>query len=154
MIGGKIVVTFYEVPISKDYLKIVFKEKLLLLTVWDDDFKEDFDGENMSFFSLLSTQERVLEEYIDLRIIGTEHRFFVVMGQEFKIFNFRRKHISSEKSGLLEDKPDEKEIEKYNILMKELGLKPEKVRPVVFVTDSKVDFYMKEMENRDDKKDF
>ena len=71
---------------------------------------------------------------VHLIYIGTEHRFFVVMGQEFKIFNFRRKHISSEKSGLLEDKPDEKEIEKYNILMKELGLKPEKVRPVVFIT--------------------
>ena len=139
------VVAFYGVPISKDYLTIIFKEKLLALK--DNDVNELLDGilgcfdENgnfnekyLSFFSLLSDQEGVFDKYINLRILGTEDRFFVSMGQEFKIFNSRRKHKPSEKSGILEDKPNEKEVKKYNVLMKELGLKPEKVRPVVFVT--------------------
>ncbi len=146
------VVTFYGVPISKNYLKIILRKKLLPLTIHDVDFTErldiltgcfddnwEYNEENLNFFALLSPQEGIFEEYLDLRIIGTEHRFFVVMGQEFEIFNSRRKHITPEKSGILEDKPDEKEVKKYNALMKELNLKPEKVRPVVFVTVGPLD---------------
>lgn len=141
------VVTFYGVPISKDYLTTIFMKKLLTLALKNESFKKrldwilgcfgedgNFNEENLSLSSLLSDQEGVFDECIDLRIIGTEHRFFVVMGQEFKIFNSGKKHKPSEKSGILEDKPDEKEVKKYNVLMKELGLKPEKARPVVFVT--------------------
>ncbi len=141
------VVAFYGVPLSKDYLTAIFMKKLLPLALKDSNVKErldgilgcfdedgNFDEEIPHFNSLLSDQEGVFDECIDLRIIGTEHRFFVVMGQEFNIFNSGKKHKPSEKSGILEDKPDEKEVKKYNVLMKELGLKPEKVRPVVFVT--------------------
>ena len=137
------VVTFYGVPISKDYLTVIFKKKILEVALKDVDFKErldcfDDDGkyndEYLDFFSLLSDQEGVFEEYINLRIVGTPNRFFVVMGKEFKIFNSRKKHKTPEKSGLLEDKPNQKEVDKYVSLMKELNLKPEKVRPVVFVT--------------------
>ena len=141
------VVTFYGVPLSKDYLTTIFKKKLLTLALKDEDFKRRLNGilycfdedgnffeEKRSFYSLLSDQEGVFDEYIGLRIVGTDYRFFVVMGREFKVFNSRKKHKPSEKSGILEDKPDEKEVKKYNVLMKELGLKPEKVRPVVFVS--------------------